>query len=219
MIKKITFLSLFSILVLNCEKEKILDANDIINKSIKISGGEYIRNATIDFDFRNIHYTAIRNNGVFKLGRRFVKEQDTILDWLSNDAFERTINNQPVKLLDEMIPRYSSSVNSVHYFSVLPYGLHVPAVNKFYINEVQIKGKAYYKVKVTFNKEGGGEDFEDVFFYYVNTKTFKVEYLSYSYAEAHGVGLRFREAYNERYVNGVRFVDYNNYKLKKKMLC
>jgi hypothetical protein len=24
--------------------------------------------------------------------------------------------------------------------------------------------------------------------------------------------MRFREAYNERFVNGIRFVDYNNYK-------
>ena len=28
------------------------------------------------------------------------------------------------------------------------------------------------------------------------------------------LGLRFREAFNERYVNGLRFVDYNNYKPK-----
>ena len=65
-----------------------------------------------------------------------------------------------------MIPAsdsYSASVNSVHYFAVLPYGLDGKAVNKTYVNKVDIKGKSYHKIKVTFNEEGGGEDFEDVF--------------------------------------------------------
>ena len=42
--------------------------------------------------------------------------------------------------------------------------------------------------------------------------SFKVDYLAYSYNEDDGVGMRFREAYNERFVNSLRFVDYNNYK-------
>ena len=50
--------------------------------------------------------------------------------------------------------------------------------------------------------------------YWVNTVTSKVDYLAYSYNEDDGKGLRFREAYNERYVKGIRFVDYNNYKPK-----
>ena len=39
---------------------------------------------------------------------------------------------------------------------------------------------------------------------------------TYSYIESDGIGLRFREAFNERYINGIRFVDYNNYKPKLK---
>ena len=67
---------------------------------------------------------------------------------------------------------------------------------------------------MTFNEKGGGEDFEDVFIYWINTDNFKADYIAYSYAEDDGLGLRFREAYNERFVNGIRFVDYNNYKPK-----
>lgn len=85
------------------------------------------------------------------------------------------------------------------------------AVNKLYLGKVLIKGNEYYKIKVTFNEEGGGEDFEDVFVYWVQTGTFKVDYLAYSYA-VNGGGIRFKEAYNERFVNGIRFVDYNNCK-------
>jgi hypothetical protein len=108
--------------------------------------------------------------------------------------------------------KYTASVNSVLYFALLPYGLNDAAVNKSYLGESTIKAAAYHKIKVTFKQEGGGEDFQDIFIYWVNQQTSTVDYLAYSYAEDDGVGSRFREAYNVRNVNGVRFADYVNYK-------
>jgi hypothetical protein len=114
-----------------------------------------------------------------------------------------------------MIPRYSASVNSVHYFSLLPYSLNDPAVNKTYIGKTTINNLEYYKVKVTFDQEGGGQDYKDIFVYWINSESFKTDYLAYSYLELSGeIGLRFREAFNERYLEGIRFVDYKNYKPK-----
>ena len=104
-------------------------------------------------------------------------------------------------------------VNSVVYFALLPYGLNDQAVNKIYVGQSTIKDEVYHKIKVTFNQEGGGEDFQDVFIYWVGEDDHKVDYLAYSY-ETDGGGIRFREAYNERVINGVRFVDYVNYKPK-----
>ncbi|MEM9680995.1 MAG: DUF6503 family protein, partial [Bacteroidota bacterium] len=133
-------------------------------------------------------------------------------DVLTNSGFERFVNSTKMPVADSMAIKYSASVNSVHYFSILPYGLNDKAVNKTLIGEDTIKGKAYHLIKVTFSEEGGGEDYEDVFLYWVNKSTHKVDYLAYSYNEDDGLGVRFREAYNERYVEGLRFVDYNNYK-------
>lgn len=216
MIKKFAILCIFAMLIFNC-KEQLQDADAIINKSIEISGGQFIKNSTIEFDFRDKHYKAIRNNGIFLLNRSFKKDTDTIVDILSNDGLKRMINDNIAKLADSMIPRYSASVNSVHYFSVLPYGLNGKAVNKAYLGQIKIKEKDYHKIKITFNEEGGGEDFEDAFIYWINTQTFKADYIAYSYNEDDGLGLRFREAYNERFVNGIRFVDYNNYKPESDM--
>ncbi|MEM9686700.1 MAG: DUF6503 family protein, partial [Bacteroidota bacterium] len=42
-----------------------------------------------------------------------------------------------------------------------------------------------------------------------------MDYLAYEF-HVNGGGLRFREAYNIRTVNGIRFVDYNNFKPKTK---
>lgn len=205
---------IFSLLIgfnFSCEKQ-ILDANTIINQSIEVSGGERFKMFNIEFDFRNKHYLAKHNHGAFLLERISVKGNDSIFDKVTNTDFKRFVNEEQIELPDSMAVKYSASVNSVHYFSVLPMGLNAKAVNKEYVAEVLIKGERYHKIKVTFNPDGGGEDFDDVFLYWIHGKTKKVDYLAYSYHESDGLGVRFREAYNERYVNGIRFVDYNNYK-------
>ena len=204
-------------MILSCKTEremKELSADAIINKSIEVSGGNQFNKSIIKFHFRDKFYYASRNEKGFGLMRVTVEENnDSIFDLLSNDGFERIINEREnVFVEDSMITKYTASVNSVHYFSVLPHGLNDESVNKTLLAEDQIKGKDYYKVKVTFNQEGGGEDYEDVFVYWIDKQSFKADYLAYSYNEKDGVGMRFREAYNERYVNELRFVDYNNYK-------
>ncbi|SFZ94399.1 hypothetical protein SAMN05428642_104158 [Flaviramulus basaltis] len=211
--KKIIFSFTFLILVLGC-KQELQNANEIIDKSIEVSGGELFKKSTIDFNFRDKHYKAIREKGKFQFEREFKDSLGIVKDVLNNKGFMRFVNNFPMAVRDSMAAKYTASVNSVHYFSVLPFGLNDAAVNKTYLGKVEIKGGNYYKIKVTFNQKGGGEDFEDVFVYWVDNKTYKVVYLAYSYNEKEGKGFRFREAYNERYINGIRFVDYNNYKPK-----
>jgi hypothetical protein len=84
-------------------------------------------------------------------------------------------------------------------------------VNKKLLGETQIGGNKYYKVEVTFDEENGGEDFEDIYIYWINKETFRPDYLAYEFS-TDGGGSRFREAFNERIINGIRFVDYKNYK-------
>ena len=215
-------LVLIAFIVLSCKnevKEKALTAQEIIDQSIEVSGGEKLENSVIDFDFRGNTYEAERKEGKFSL-RRISGNEDYlfIFDVITNNGFNRhvivedTSDIRTIKVADSMVLKYSASVNSVHYFSTLPYGLNDKAVNKILLGEEQIKNKNYYKIKVTFNQKGGGEDYEDIFIYWIDNKLFKVDYLAYSYNEDDGKGMRFREAYNERYVNGIRFVDYNNYK-------
>jgi hypothetical protein len=208
-------IALFAFLVFSCKKEvstKSLSASAIINKSIEVSGGESFESSMIKFIFRDRSYVAKRLNGQTSMVRMFIDKSDTITDFLSNSEYKRLVGQDYVKVADSMVKKYTASVNSVHYFSVLPYGLNDEAVNKTVLEEENIKSKDYYKIKVTFNEDSGGEDYEDVFLYWIDKKSFKVDYVAYSYSETEGNGMRFRAAYNERYVNGIRFVDYNNYK-------
>ena len=202
------------VFISSCKPEiKVLTAQEIIDKSIVASGADKVSTAAIDFDFRNRHYTAVRNKGKFSLIRITKNETTETKDILSNGGFERYRNDEFIIVPDSMATRYSGSVNSVHYFAVLPFGLNDAAVKKKLLKEATIKGKTYYKIEVRFSEDGGGEDFDDVFVYWINKQDFKIDYLAYSY-HVNGGGKRFREATNERIINGIRFVDNNNYKAK-----
>ena len=201
------------VFALSCKEKETIEnsANLIINKAIEVSGGEKFNKSTISFQFRDKKYKAQRDNGLFVLERIFKDTSGIIRDELSNSGFKRFINEELQNLPDSLADIYSNSVNSVHYFSILPFGLNDPAVNKSYIGETTIKGKQYHKIRVTFDEIGGGNDYEDVFVYWVGKDDFKVDFLAYSFRE-NGGGMRFRKAFNERYVKGIRFVDYNNFK-------
>ncbi|SDB43202.1 hypothetical protein SAMN03097699_1299 [Flavobacteriaceae bacterium MAR_2010_188] len=194
--------------------EDIGKAQGIINDAFIASGANKIDSSIIQFKFRDKFYKAERKSGKFQLERRF---QDTVLgdvrDVLNNSDFKRYIENAEVNIADSMAEKYSESVNSVHYFSVLPYGLNDSAVNSEFLGEVKIGGKDYEKIKITFDRDGGGTDFEDIFIYWFNQESKLLEYVAYQFS-VNGGGLRFREAYNPRLVKGIRFVDYNNYKPK-----
>ncbi|MCA0133099.1 DUF6503 family protein [Winogradskyella alexanderae] len=195
-------------------KNEVFTAQEIIDKAIEESGGSNFNKSNIRFDFRDKSYFAKRDKGKFLLGRSFVQDSNSITDYFTNSEFQRLVDNRSVEVADSLISKYKTSINSVHYFAKLPHGLNDPSVNKVLIGEETIKGETYFKIRVTFNEVGGGEDFDDVFFYWINKKNWKTEYLAYSYNEDDGKGMRFREAYNERYIKGIRFLDYNNYRPK-----
>ncbi|KAA2217511.1 DUF6503 family protein [Maribacter flavus] len=199
-------------LIMSCEvKEKIPTAQEIIDQSIQVSGGSNYTKSNIDFDFRDIHYSSKLENGNKVLERIIESDTALILDRKEPSGFKRFVNDSLIVLTDSLANNYANSVNSVHYFANLPYGLNDRAVQKKILGKVDIKGKSYYKIEVTFKEEGGGDDFDDVYIYWFHTETFKPDYLAYEF-HVNGGGQRFREAYNERYVGNIRFVDYKNYK-------
>ena len=192
--------------------EKSFTGQEVIDQAITTAGGELFQKATIDFDFRGRHYRSIRDYGKFQYERIFEDSTGRVRDVLNNEGFERYINDTVSTLTpDSMKTKYANSVNSVLYFALLPYGLNDPAVIKEYVGTGVIDNQTYHKVRVTFEQEGGGKDYQDVFMYWVNSTDFKVDYFGYTYV-TDGGGARFRKAYNARVVNGIRFVDYINYK-------
>jgi hypothetical protein len=209
---KIVYPLLIVLLIVACRDRTVsnISAQEIVDKSILASGGESYKVKDVFYKFRDYQYASEWNNGVRVLKRIKVTDSTKVVDVRSSRRFERFVNDSLVSLTDSIANLYSNSVNSVHYFVYLPYGLNDPAVNKELLGEVTLKDKEYYKVKVTFDQQGGGKDYEDIYLYWFNKETFKPDYLAYRFY-VDGGGIRFRAAYNERYLGGIRFVDYENY--------
>lgn len=214
----------FNIMSLNCQMKYTLlvfsvallsgcvknNPQKIVDSSIDAHGGKLFENVHIEFDFRNRHYTSHRQGGIFTYTREFKDSTGNVRDVFSNDGFYREINGQRTKITDERARAFSNSVNSVIYFALLPYGLNDRAVQKEYVHQTEINGKRYHVIRITFEKEGGGKDYEDVFLYWIDQDSKKVDYLAYTY-ETDGGGIRFREAKNRRSIKGILFQDYINY--------
>ncbi|SHI98176.1 hypothetical protein SAMN04488096_106193 [Mesonia phycicola] len=188
---------------------------EIINTVIDSAGGNLYETATIEFTFRDATYKSIRNCGMFEFSRKKTDNNgNQTLETVSNLGFNYLKNEKEEDLADTLVTKYTNSINSVLYFAQLPFGLNDSAVRKELIAEDSIQGKPYYKIQVNFAEEGGGEDFQDIYVYWVNKNNYHVDYLAYSY-EVNGGGMRFREAVNPREIKGIRFVDYKNYAPKK----
>ena len=209
--KNYLFSLLLPTILISCDS-KLSDPQAIIDKTIEVSGGAKYQKSVVEFDFRDRHYIARRDGGAFSYERIFEDTTGTVHDYVTNNGFRREINGEEVVVPDSMATKYTSSTNSVNYFALLPYGLNDPAVNKTFLGETEIEGKQYFKIKVTFSADGGGEDFEDEFLYWINQETFTMDYLAYSFEESDEVSFRFRVGYNPRIVNGIRVQDYVNYK-------
>jgi hypothetical protein len=188
-------------------------AQEIVDKAITRAGGDKFDKAIIDFDFREHHYRSERNDGIYLYTRIKEDVNGNVQDRLGNEGFQRFFNNTKVEVPDKMAVKYSNSINSVIYFALLPYGLNDEAVKKQYLGEVKLEDKDYHKIRVTFAAEGGGQDFEDVYIYWISKDDYEVDFLAYEF-HTEGGGQRFRKAVNPRVINGIRFIDYINYKPK-----
>lgn len=209
--KYFPFLLLLLIVSCNTSEERS-QAEQIIDAVIEKAGGERYEKASIEFKFRQTRYTSSRNNGQYEFTRNITDTTGTTyFDVLNNDGFTRYHQDQKVEILDSLAGVYSESVNAVHYFVQLPFGLNDEAVIKELVGEDTINNKAYHEIRVTFKEEGGGVDHEDEYLYWVNRDELTIDYLAYRFFVNDG-GIRFRKAVNPRVMEGIRFVDYENYK-------
>jgi len=190
----------------------------IVDRAIEAHGGELYQKVRISFDFRERHYAILKTPSRFEYSREFTDSSGLVLDVLNNEGFVRKVNGKEVTVTEEREQAYSNSVNSVAYFAFLPYGLNDPAARKRWKGETELDGQTYDVIEVTFDEEGGGEDFEDEFIYWFNQKSNRLDYLAYSY-HTEGGGLRFRKAVNARMINGILVQDYENYKPKERTMA
>lgn len=182
------------------------DAQRIVDKSIDFYNMEKLQDGTLEFKFRKFQLKATQGGGKFRYERMFTDSTGKVHDILTNEDFKRTVNGQEVKLDKKRSDSYSRSVNALFYFVYLPLKLNDPSVNKKYLGETLIKGRPYHKIEVSFDKSGGGEDYEDIYYYWFDTSDYSMDHFAYSTG-----GNRFRSVSRTHHVNGIIFQDYINY--------
>lgn len=187
-------------------------AHKIVKKSIKAHGGKAYNNFAVSLDFRQFHLVLKRNKTLFQYERTMSDTTQTVWhDVLNNDGFYRERNGVKVDLDARDTKKYHEGINSQAYFLLLPYKLSDKAVILKYLGEATIEGQKQYKIQVSFQQEGGGEHYEDVFCYWINQKTYLIDYIAYSEG-----GPRFRKATQRHKAAGIVFQDYDNYEIKDK---
>lgn len=201
--KKNQFLILPFLLLVACSQP---DAQRIVDRSIDFYNMEKLQDATLEFKFRNFQLRATQGDGKFKYERMFTDSTGKVHDILTNEGFKRTVNGQEQKLDKKKSDSYTSSVNALFYFVYLPLKLNDPSVNKKYLGETLIKGRPYHKIEVSFDQRGGGEDYDDIYYYWFDTSDYSMDHFAYSTG-----GNRFRSVSRTHDVNGIIFQDYINY--------
>lgn len=205
---------LSNLLLLGCNsiKDKEDPAQYAVDQSIAFHDLMGLNNAAYSFDFRNMHYTYDKNEGQYTYTRTQTDSLgQEVVDILTNDGLKRKIDGAGSPITEEKRTAYTESVNSVIYFFHLPYGLNDAAVIKQYNGLKTIKKKQYHEVEITFQQEGGGTDYTDIFLYWFDKTDYSMDYLGYRY-HTDGGGMRFRKAIHPRRVNGALVQDYINFK-------
>jgi len=186
-------------------------ADALLHKALEAHGGNRYDTADYTFVFRDKIYTFKNDGPTYRYTRAYEKDGKAILDLLDNGTFTRATDGKATPLSAKATRAASDGINSVVYFATLPHKLRDAAVNRYPAGETTIRGKKYQTLKVNFDEEGGGTDHDDNFLYWINDATGRIDYLAYDY-RVNGGGVRMREAYNPRVVDGILFQDYVNYK-------
>ncbi|WP_233992730.1 DUF6503 family protein [Salinibacter altiplanensis] len=186
----------------------------VIDSARAAHGASVLDRAVVALDFRGDAYRLRQDGGDFHYRRASTDSLGrSVTEGLTNDGRYRVVEGDTVSLSASERAAVETTVNSVAYFALLPAPLGDPAVQPTYSGRDTIDGVPYHRVKVTFQQEDGGPDWEDVFVYWFRVDTYDMDYLAYAYGQGpeEEAGTRFREAYNVRRRGGVRVADYHNY--------
>lgn len=216
-VKPFVLFSLLSFLMSctsNAQKVNDKDAKKIIDACIAAHGGKNYERLNISFDFRKFR-VKIKNIGNTFQYERTTKDSlnNSVSDILNNMGFSREINGQKQSLSYSENDKYKEAINSIAYFVLLPYKLNDESVNSQFVGTIKIEDQDYDKIKIWFNKEGGGKDFTDVFCYWINQKTRMIDYLSYTNG-----GPRFRKVTHREKISGIHVQDFENYEILDKSI-
>ena len=193
------------------------EALALIDRARTHHGSAALDRAEVAFSFRGTPFVLRRDGGRFRYARTLTDSLGrTVEEAVDNDGAHRLVDGAEVALDSAQARRVATAVNSVAYFALLPARLADPAVRARLLTPDRVGGQDYDRVEVTFARDGGGQDHQDRYVYWLRQSDGRVGHYAYSYRETPGdtaraaTGTRFRVPLGARRVGGVLFQDWRN---------
>jgi hypothetical protein len=133
---------------------------------------------------------------------------------MDNDAVQLWLDGVPQPVSEDQVQSLRDWAMSRVYFVFLPFRLQDPSVHHQDLGLEVWGDRALRKVKVTFDA-GSSSGADDVFLYWFDPETARLEQFAYSFAENSG-GVRFRRAFKYRRIGGLLFFDQQNYGIDRR---
>lgn len=204
-------IALLLFVFLGCSSATKDAASDWIERANIAHGTAILDQSSFRFTFRDYTYGFTQEKYTKSYSRTKLTTEGRLTDTLYNGRdFKRWVNDIPIFLSDSLQQRYTESINSVLYFIQIPRVLKDAAVQSSFIGKENIQGEPYISLKITFQQEGGGVDYQDEYRYWIHQKTHLIDFLAYRFYSGEG-GTRFRKVSHRERVNGMVFQDYENF--------
>lgn len=195
----------------DAEALALLDRARIHHGSARLAG------ATLRFTFRGVPFEAVHDGGRFRYSRTLTDSLGrTVEEVVDNEGAHRVVDGAEAPVDAAEAARITTAVNSVVYFARLPAPLADPAVRARLLTPDRVGGEDYDRVEVTFDREGGGADFDDRYVYWLRQSDGQIGHYAYTYAVTPGdtartaTGSRFRVPIRSWREGGVLFQDWRN---------
>ena len=180
-------------------------------------GSALLDRAEITFSFRGTPFVLRRDGDQFRYARTLTDSLgQTVEEVVDNAGTHRYVDSVEVPLDEAESGRVHTAVNSVAYFALLPAPLADPAVRVRMLSPDRVGDEDYDRVEVTFAQEGGGEDWEDRYVYWLRQLDGQIGHYAYTYEVSAGdtartdTGTRFRVPLRTYERDGVLFQDWQN---------
>lgn len=185
-------------------------ANALIAQTQNAHASDSLDGARLSFSFRGTEYSAQFGGGGQLYARYGQDALGPFADTLDTRGFRRTRGAHTDSLPPAAALTAEESLNSVLYFALLPRPLTDDAVQPRHLGETRIGDESYQVLDVTFGREGGGRDWQDRFVYWIHDERHTIDFFAYAF-HVNGGGIRFRQAFGAREIEGVRMQNYLNF--------
>ena len=193
------------------------EALALIDRARIRHGSALMDRSEMRFSFRGTPFVLRRDGGRFRYVRTTTDSLGrTVEDIVDNAGTHRVVDGAEQALGPDERARIATAVNSVAYFALLPAPLTDPAVRARLLTPDRVGGETYDRIEVTFARDGGGQDHQDRYVYWLRQSDGQIGYYAYSYLETPGdtarsaTGTRFRAPIRTHRVGGVLVQDWRN---------